>query len=99
MLHHIVLFNLKLSASEAHAERIYRSIRSLKDIIPGIDSVSSDQSERAEKRSRKYDYGFMVTFLDRNTRDAYLEHPLYREIKKEFMLPYIEEMLTHDFCS
>mgnify|MGYP001582941916 CR=1 FL=1 len=98
MLHHLVLFNLNEHSSEAHIDRIYEEVEALKAKNLGIISVDRGVKS-ADRRSAKYDYGYMITLTDKTARDRVLNSPEYRRIKTELLDVHTADLFNHGFSS
>jgi hypothetical protein len=72
---HIVMFKLDDPGVAAEAatrlEALVGAVPTLRSMVAGADVVRSERS---------YDLGLVATFDDRAGLDAYVEHPVHREV-------------------
>ena len=73
MLTHIVLWKYRTDVAEEAREDHRRRLRSLRNIVPGIESFSVGFDILRSPRS--YDTGLVALFHDRSVLDAYTIHP------------------------
>jgi len=94
MLTHIVLWKYRADVSEGTREDHRTRIRSLSNVVPGIESFSVGFDILHSPRS--YDTGLVAIFRDRAVLDAYTVHPDHVSIV-EFGRTIIETMAKVDF--
>ena len=94
MLTHIVVWKYRADVSREMCERHLAMLRSLHNIVPGIESFSAGFDFLHARKS--YDTGLMAKFLDRSVLDAYTVHPEHVKVV-EFGNGIVETMAKADF--
>jgi hypothetical protein len=89
MIHHLVLFRLKASASPAQVSGMFAALDGLRTRIPGLLSFAGGPYSSPEGLQRGFTHAFVMTFRDAAARDAYLPHPEH-ELVKARILPLLE---------
>jgi hypothetical protein len=72
---HVVVFKYRSDASPEDIQRVTDAFRDLKDRIPGIVAFEHGINDSPEGRSLGFTHVYLLTFTDREARDAYLPHP------------------------
>jgi hypothetical protein len=83
MIVHMVLFKVRKDVAQAEVARVFQAIGALKHEIAGIQGYSWGPYSSPEGMQRGFTHGFVMTFVDAKSRDAYLPHPLHEEVKKQ----------------
>ncbi len=94
MLTHIVVWKYRSDVSPETREQHRAQLRTLSNIVPGIESLSVGSDTLHSPRS--YDTGLVAIFRDRSVLDAYTVHPDHVKIV-EFGHTIIETMAKVDF--
>lgn len=94
MLTHIVVWKYRADVSETMREEHRAQLRSLGNIVAGIQSLSVGSDTLHSPRS--YDTGLVAIFRDRSVLDAYTVHPDHVKVV-EFGHSVIETMAKVDF--
>ena len=94
MLTHIVMWKYRADVSEETREDHRTRLRSLRNIVPGIESFSVGFDLLHSPRS--YDTGLVALFRDRAVLDAYTVHPEHAAVV-ELGHTIIETMAKVDF--
>jgi len=94
MLTHIVVWKYQADISEETREDHRRRLRSLSNIVPGIERFSVGFDILHSPRS--YHTGLVALFRDRAVLDAYTVHPAHVAVVK-FGDTIIETMAKVDF--
>lgn len=94
MLTHIVVWKYRADVSDAVRENHRTQLRSLGNIVPGIESLSVGADFLHAPRS--YDTGLVALFRDRSVLDAYTVHPDHVKVV-ELGQSIIETMAKVDF--
>jgi stress responsive alpha/beta barrel protein len=94
MLTHIVVWKYRQEISEEIRQEHRAMLRSLSNIVPGIESFSVGSDILHAPRS--YDTGLAAVFRDRSVLDAYTVHPDHVKAV-EFGHSVIETMAKADF--
>ena len=74
---HVVLLDPVPEATEERLADLFAAIRGLRDAIPGIETVDCGPSSSPEGLEQGFTHGFVMRFVDRAARDAYLPHPAH----------------------
>ena len=93
---HIVLFSFKAEATEEQRNKCFDELLNLSESVPGIEDYVCGPNNSPEGLNQGYDHGFVMTFTDAATRDAYLTHPDHDRAKTE-VLPHVEKFVVLDF--
>ena len=94
MLTHIVVWKYRMDIPEGTREQHRAQLRTLSNIVPGIESLSVGSDTLHSPRS--YDTGLVAIFDDRSVLDAYSVHPDHVKVV-EFGHNIIETMAKVDF--
>jgi hypothetical protein len=94
MLTHLVVWKYRADVSESTREEHRAQLRSLTNIVPGIESLSVGSDTLHSPRS--YDTGLVAIFRDRSVLDAYSIHPDHVKVV-EFGNTILETMAKVDF--
>lgn len=94
MLTHIVVWKYRNDISEETRNDHRRQLRTLKNIVPGIESFAVGPDTLHGPKS--YDTGLVAVFRDRSVLDAYTVHPEHVKVVK-FGETIIETMAKVDF--
>ena len=78
---HVVLMRIKQETSPEAVEDIFNSLDSLREKIPGLLDFSGGTYSSSEGLSQGFTHGFVMTFADESSRDAYLPHPEHDMVK------------------
>jgi hypothetical protein len=98
MINHIVLLQLKPKVDQQAIKEMYRAVCGLKEKISGIEQITYGSNNSPEKNlTRGYSEGFVVTFRDFQTRDAYLINPEHISVATKFILPIVKKVLVYDY--
>lgn len=94
MLTHIVVWKYRADVSQETRDQHRAQLRTLSNIVPGIESLSVGADTLHSPRS--YDTGLVAIFRDRSVLDAYSIHPDHVTIV-EFGHTIIDTMAKVDF--
>lgn len=94
MLTHVVVWRYRADVSPEMRDDHLNQLRSLANIVPGIESFSVGFDTLHSPRS--YDTGLVGVFRDRSVLDAYTVHPDHVKVVK-FGENVIETMAKVDF--
>jgi hypothetical protein len=92
---HVVLIKPKAGVSEEAVTALWAGIGGLQALIPGITGIAMGGNSSPEQADRGFTIGFIVTFADAATRDAYLPHPDHVAVVP-LVLAVAEETLVFD---
>lgn len=77
-LKHVVLFKVRKDIPQPRVDTIFAGFAALVGRIPGLVDYSGGVNSSPEPKSQGYTHGFVMTFADEASRDAYLPHPLHK---------------------
>ncbi|WP_237152465.1 Dabb family protein [Oryzibacter oryziterrae] len=75
MILHCVFLRFPAGFPEASKQALYDEVARLQAVVPGMIGVRSGANMSPEGLARGFEDGFIVTFKERMSRDAYLVHP------------------------
>lgn len=93
---HIVLLKFRLEATNLTIKELFRELDDLVEKIDGLTDFTGGPNNSREGLHKDYTHGFVMTFRDRQARDAYLPHPDHEAVKQK-ILPWVDEVLAFDF--
>jgi hypothetical protein len=94
MLTHIVVWKYRSEVSQEVRDEHLKMLRSLRDVVPGIESFSAGVDTLHSPKS--YDTGLVAIFRDRSVLDAYTVHSDHVKVV-EFSNQITERMAKVDF--
>ena len=86
---HVVLLRFKADTPASEIDGIFAALDGLREKIPGILDFSGGAYSSDEGLDRGYTHGFVMTFADAASRDAYLPHPDHEVVKGQ-ILPHLD---------
>lgn len=86
---HCVLLRFKPSVTPAIADGLFADLAALKAKIPGLLDFTGGPYSSPEGLHKGFTHGFVMTFADEASRDAYLPHPDH-EVVKDKILPNLD---------
>jgi hypothetical protein len=93
---HIVLFQFKKDVTQQQIDDIYKALAGLQALIPGIEEFIGGPYSSPEGMNKEYSHGFVMTFRDAASRDAYLPHPDHEKVKGQ-IIPLLDDVVAFDF--
>lgn len=96
MIRHVVLFQWKPETTEANIAEAFRALAALKGKIPGLQQFEGGPYSSPEGLNQGFTHGFIMTFSDAASRDAYLPHPEH-ERAKAVIVPHLAAVVAFDF--
>lgn len=78
MIRHCVFVRFRADVSKAERDAIYADLAALKDVIPGLVTISYGANVSPEGLHQGFEDGFIIDFTDDAARDAYLVHPAHK---------------------
>ena len=96
MIKHIVLFKFLPGTTDAQIDTLAHELEQLPTKIPGIVDYLWGPSVSIEHLEKGYSHGFIMTFTDAGARDAYVPHPIHRELIATYIDPLCEDGLVFD---
>ena len=97
MVKHIVLLKLKDGVSLDQTAPILEGLTGLKDKLDGIVDVTGGVNNSPEGKSNGYQWGFVMTFEDEASRNAYLPHPEHKAVSAGTIRPIVDGVLVFDY--
>ena len=98
MIEHVVLLRFRGSATEESIGALARAVVGLPGRIDGVESVKWGPSTSPEGLERGFTHGFVMRLRDDAARDAYLPHPVHREVADQIGR-LCEHVLVFDISS
>lgn len=92
---HIGLLRFKVGCTPEDEALVWRTLRALRDKIPGILEFSGGPDISTEGRAEGITHSFIMTFDSVEARDRYLPHPIHLEAV-EIVLPRLERIIVVD---
>jgi hypothetical protein len=86
---HAVLLKFKSTTPSAKLEEIMAALDGLRGKIPGLLDFSGGAYSSPEGLNKGFTHGFVMTFTDAASRDAYLPHPEHEKVK-EVIFPELD---------
>ena len=80
MIRHIVLIRFRPDVSEETIAAIFAELHKIKNVLPGVVSITSGRSESPEKIERGFMHGFVADFADWAALAAYQTHPDHKRV-------------------
>jgi hypothetical protein len=99
MVKHIVLLKLKEGTTSDQTNAVLDGLTGLKDKLAGIVSVTGGDNNSPEEKSSGFSWGFVMTFEDEASRDAYLPHPDHKAVSAETIRPIVDDVLVFDYSA
>ncbi len=78
---HVVLLKFKKSTSPQKIQQIFAALDGLREKIPGLLDFSGGPYSSGEGLNKGFSHGFVMTFADAASRDAYLPHAEHEKVK------------------
>lgn len=85
MITHVVLLRLQTDLPKTAVDGVFAELASLQGRIPGLSSFAGGPYSSPEGLNRGYTHGFVMTFQDARSRDAYLTHPEHEKVKEKVL--------------
>jgi len=82
---HVVLLRFRQDTSPAKVDELFGLLRGLREKIPGILDFSGGAYSSDEGLNKAFTHGFVMTFVDAASRDAYLPHPEHEAVKQKIL--------------
>jgi len=81
MITHVVLLKIRCDVPKAQIAAVLEALSGLRAKIPGLLSFSGGAYTSPEGMHKGFTHGFVMTFKDEASRDAYLPHPEHEVVK------------------
>lgn len=95
MIHHIVLFKVRMDITSLEINEFIEGLRSLRS-IPGVISLSCGEAANEllypcyKARNGEYNYCLSVVLKDKETLEFYDKNEYHNEIKHKYIFPVID---------
>jgi hypothetical protein len=89
---HVALVRFKKEMPPGKLKEIFAAVGRLRDTIPGLLDYSGGPYSSPEGLNQGFDHGFVMTFEDEASRNAYLTHPSH-EVVKDMIIPWLDNGL------
>ena len=99
MVKHVVLLRLRPDIPQSTIERLFAEIAALRRKIPGLLDFSWGAYSSPEGLNRGFTHGFVMTFVDEASRDAYLPHPEHERVKAQILAALDTSLGSGDLSS
>jgi len=96
LLRHVVLFKFKDGTSEEQVGQIERAFCALPDKVDSIYDFEWGTDVSVENLQQGFTHCFVVTFLSKADRAAYLPHPDHKAFGK-LLGPHLDKVLVIDY--
>jgi hypothetical protein len=96
VLHHVVMFKFKDSATPANIKLVEEEFAKLPQKIKTVKSYEWGINSSPEGLNQGLTHCFLLTFTSDKDRDAYLVHPAHKEFGK-ILGPYLDKVTVLDF--
>ena len=96
MVKHIVLFAYKDGADQESLKELHKRFTALPNLIPEVKGFEWGVNMSPENQNQGLTDGYVLTFKDAESRDAYLIHREHK-IFADFAGPMIEKVLVFDY--
>jgi hypothetical protein len=93
---HMVILKFKSEVTADRIDELFAMIDDMKGKIPGIEYCAGGPYSSPEGFNQGYTHGFLVTFKDVASRDAYLPHPEHAKVR-DALLASIDAAVAFDF--
>ncbi len=93
---HIALIKFKDGASEEQISKLFDDLLDLSETVDGVEDYVSGPNTSPEGKSAGYTHGFIMTFKDAPSRDAYLTHSEHKRFE-ESAAGVVESVVVCDF--
>ena len=90
------MFQFKENITEAQIETCFTELAGMVGKIPGLLGIEHGPYQSDEGLNEDFTHGFIMTFDNAHSRDAYLPHPEHERVK-EIVVPCLERVVVFDF--
>ncbi len=96
MVRHFGMFEFKEGVTEAQIVACFSAMGGMVGKIPGLLGIEHGPYESTEGLNEGFTHGFIMTFDNAASRDAYLPHPEHERVKL-IVVPCLERVVVFDF--
>jgi len=93
---HYGVFQFKDGTTQADIDSCFAALMSMVGKIPGLEHMSHGPYDSDEGLNDGFTHGFIMTFDNGASRDAYLPHPIHEDVKA-IVVPHLERFIVFDF--
>lgn len=90
------MFQFKHGISSVQIDECFAEMKGMIGKIPGLLEMEHGPYESAEGLNDGFTHGFIMSFDNGASRDAYLPHPEHERVK-EIVVPRLERVVVFDF--
>ena len=95
MVRHFGVFKFREGVSEEQITGCFLKMMAMVGNIPGLLDMEYGPYRSTEGLNEDFTHGFVMTFDNLASRDAYLPHPLHEQVK-EVVVPKLERVIVFD---
>lgn len=95
MIRHFGVFKFKPAVSEQQIAECFRVMKGMVGKVPGLLKMEHGPYDSDEGLNEDFTHGFVMTFDSKESRDAYLPHPLHEKVK-QLVVPRLERVVVFD---
>ena len=95
MVRHFGVFKFKEAITEEQIAECFMTMKNMVGEIPGLLDFEYGPYNSSEGLNEDFTHGFVMTFDNLQSRDAYLPHPIH-EKAKEIVVPRLERVIVFD---
>ena len=95
MVRHFGVFKFKESVTDEQIAECFSTMKNMVGSIPGLLDFEYGPYNSSEGLNEDFTHGFVMTFDNLQSRDAYLPHPVH-ERAKEIVVPRLERVIVFD---
>lgn len=95
MVRHFGVFKFKEEITEGQIEECFQTMKAMVQQIQGLLNMEYGPYNGDEGLNEDFTHGFIMTFDNPESRDAYLPHPVHEKVK-ELVVPRLERFIVFD---
>lgn len=95
MIRHFGVFKFKKEVTAPQIEACFVALKGMVGQVEGLLSCEHGPYNGNEGLNGDFTHGFLMTFDNAESRDAYLPHPIHERVK-ELVVPRLEECIVFD---
>ena len=95
MVRHFGVFKFKPVVTEAQIAECFSTMNDMVGAISGLLSFEYGPYNSTEGLNEDFTHGFVMTFDNLQSRDAYLPHPIHETVK-DVVVPRLERVIVFD---
>lgn len=93
MIHHSVIFKLKVPPNSTEEKQFLTAAKKLAD----IEGVQQFEVLKQVSKKNNFDFGLSMEFDNQQSYDAYSRHPEHVQFIQDYWLQYVEDFLEIDY--